>query len=769
MKILMLTSELDVGGAETHIETLCRALKSKGHEVCAASGGGRIAERMAKDGIRHILLKKSSKSPLSLLKAQKAICEIIKKEMPDVVHAHSRQEACFASVACFFLGVPHVTTAHAMFSMTPLKSRLSRWGKGTVAVSEDIKKHLIQRGGADAEKITVIENGVFVPSAPEDRTMNGHNILFVSRMDKDCSLGAHLLCDIAPRICEKYPSVRITLAGGGDDLKEISAKAESVNGQVGRPIIKAVGRIDEPSSLFSSADVFVGVSRAALEAMAAGLPVVLLGNEGFSGLLTEETLASSRKTNFCARCGKVADADALFASLDRFFSLPQAEKARLSRFCRETVKKYYSAEDMAQKTLDFYSKIIRERKDLSAKRPKKLLLCGYFGFENLGDDAILHSILKKLKDSKNNFEICVLGSKKYEKSYASSSSDVSKIGFFSVFSIIRQMKNTDVFVFGGGSLLQNKTSNRSLTYYLFLITLARRYCKRTVMLANGMGPIKDEKYKRAALAAVNSFDLISVRDTQTLHFLRKALPRRRIFLFPDPALLLGEPKPSQSAKKICQKRVSGKTPSARGADPSENKYFAVCLCGGELRRRGISPQRVADTLREVSKCLRAEPYFLVMNRRADLEFTENTARSLSKTPSSHDSDARHSCLSSPPPPKIFCPQSAYSAQRFLSHAELSICMRYHASLFSALSGNPTLSLGSDSKLRALSSDLSLFPALSPSLLSEPSALVSAVKSMLAAHEKNKLRTKNALRRMRSLCAKRFDDLINYLNTLDFEG
>ena len=764
MKILMLTSELDVGGAETHVETLCRALKAKGHEVCAASRGGRVAERMARDGTRHILLKNPSKNPISLLKAQKQIYEIIKEETPDVVHAHSRQEACFASVACFFLRVPCVTTAHAMFSMTPLKSRLSRWGEGTVAVSEDIKKHLIRRGRVDADKITVIENGVFVPCASEGRSRDGYNILFVSRMDGDCSLGAHLLCEIAPRLYEKYPNVRITLAGGGGDLEAVSAKAERTNRQVGHRIINAVGRIDEPSSLFACADVFVGVSRAALEAMAAGLPVILLGNEGFSGLLTEKKLASARKTNFCARGGKSADADALFASLDEFFSLPRVEKTELSRFCRETVEKYYSAESMAQKTLDFYKRIIGERKGLSQNSTKKILLCGYFGFENLGDDAILHSILKKLKPEENGFEISFLGSKRS----ATACKSADRVGFFSLPSIVREMRNTDVFVFGGGSLLQNKTSNRSLSYYLFLITLARKYCKRTVMLANGMGPIKDEKYRRAALAAVNSFDLISVRDTRTLKFLRKALPRRKIFLFPDPALLVGEEKPSQDAEERSQKFQkcgANKSTSVRCAESSEKKYFAVCLCGGELRRRGISPQNAADALCALSKALRAEPYFLVMNRRADLDFTESAARLLSKA-SDLDLCAPDG-LPSPRAPKIFCPESAYSAQKILTQAELSVCMRYHASLFSALSGKPTLSLGSDSKLRALSSDLSLFPALSPSLLSDSSALLSAVNAMLASHEKNKLRTQRAVRQMRALCGKRFDDLINYFNTLDF--
>ena len=96
MKILILISELDMGGAETHVEALCYGLVRSGVEVTVASGGGRVADRMIKNGIKHKLIKRPERSPRALLALCHDIYEIIKEERPDAVHAHTRLTA-FAS------------------------------------------------------------------------------------------------------------------------------------------------------------------------------------------------------------------------------------------------------------------------------------------------------------------------------------------------------------------------------------------------------------------------------------------------------------------------------------------------------------------------------------------------------------------------------------------------------------------------------------------------------------------------------------------------
>ena len=115
----------------------------------------------------------------------------------------------------------------------------------------------------------------------------------------------------------------------------------------------------------------MGVSRAALEAMACGLPVILLGNEGYLGLLDEERLAAARECNFTARGSKIAFGDlgdALFCDICRYFELNDEEKLRLSALSRREVEMNYSAEKMARMTLGLYEKVLTDMQIKSATK-----------------------------------------------------------------------------------------------------------------------------------------------------------------------------------------------------------------------------------------------------------------------------------------------------------------------------------------------------------------------------------------------------------------
>ena len=179
MKILMLIDELNIGGAETHVEALAKELDLKGHKIILASAGGIIQNKLLKSGIKCFSLplifpnarnsaKKEHKSPPApllcrFLAARDVIIRIIKNEDPDIVHAHTRRTAFLAHRICKKSHIPLVVTAHAKFSMQFPKNLLSKWGDRTIAVSKDIKNHLIYHN-VSAEKIEVIVNGIILPS-----------------------------------------------------------------------------------------------------------------------------------------------------------------------------------------------------------------------------------------------------------------------------------------------------------------------------------------------------------------------------------------------------------------------------------------------------------------------------------------------------------------------------------------------------------------------------------------------------------------------------
>ena len=98
---------------------------------------------------------------------------------------------------------------------------------------------------------------------------------------------------------------------------------------------------------------------------------------------------------------------------------------------------------------------------------KKAVISGYYGFDNFGDEAILNVLVSNLK--KNEIEVCVI-SKNPQKT--SKKLDIKSVYTFSILSILKSIKSSDVLISGGGSLLQDVTSLKSLFYYLFIIFIA---------------------------------------------------------------------------------------------------------------------------------------------------------------------------------------------------------------------------------------------------------------------------------------------------------
>ena len=164
MKILMLIDSLDVGGAESHVETLADGLSALGCEVAVASAWGKTAEKMVKNGIKWLPLpslhSNFAPNPVNLARAQKLISRYSDELNPDIVHAHTRMTALLARGICKKRKIPLVTTAHALFSMNFPKNHLTTWGDATICVSEDIAHHLQKHSPTPPQNVKIIRNGI---------------------------------------------------------------------------------------------------------------------------------------------------------------------------------------------------------------------------------------------------------------------------------------------------------------------------------------------------------------------------------------------------------------------------------------------------------------------------------------------------------------------------------------------------------------------------------------------------------------------------------
>lgn len=132
---------------------------------------------------------------------------------------------------------------------------------------------------------------------------------------------------------------------------------------------------------------------------------------------------------------------------------------------------------------------------------KKILVSGYIGFNNFGDEAIFKSLFNHLQ---NDCEISVLSN---NRNYP------CKI--YSRFDIFRAVRENDILISGGGSLLQNKTSNLSLIYYLAIIFFAKLFFKKVIIFAQGIEPIKGKFFQIITKQILKICDFISVRDEKS--------------------------------------------------------------------------------------------------------------------------------------------------------------------------------------------------------------------------------------------------------------
>lgn len=183
-------------------------------------------------------------------------------------------------------------------------------------------------------------------------------IIFTSRLDGDSSLGAYLICEIAPKLAEKYPQIQINIIGGGTEYPKIAQISSEINLKLNRELIFALGTQPNPSNFYDENTLFVGVSRAALEAMSRGSPTILLGNEGCLGLLDERKLPAAIKTNFTCRGYPNCTSDTLFYEILHYYSLPERERIHLSNLSRQIVQTHFTADHMARETLSLYHKVI---------------------------------------------------------------------------------------------------------------------------------------------------------------------------------------------------------------------------------------------------------------------------------------------------------------------------------------------------------------------------------------------------------------------------
>jgi polysaccharide pyruvyl transferase CsaB len=166
-------------------------------------------------------------------------------------------------------------------------------------------------------------------------------------------------------------------------------------------------------------------------------------------------------------------------------------------------------------------------------REPRVLISGYYGFGNLGDEALLDVMVTRLRAAYPGGTIDVLSA---DPAGTAARLNVESTPRMDLGAVRRAIDRADVVLSGGGGLLQNATSLRSLLYYAGIVRTATRARKRTMIFAQSVGPL--DLFGRAVVrACCGGVAAATVRDDRSRRLLASLLPNVRVEQTADPVFL----------------------------------------------------------------------------------------------------------------------------------------------------------------------------------------------------------------------------------------
>ncbi|MCX5751476.1 MAG: polysaccharide pyruvyl transferase CsaB [Candidatus Saganbacteria bacterium] len=308
------------------------------------------------------------------------------------------------------------------------------------------------------------------------------------------------------------------------------------------------------------------------------------------------------------------------------------------------------------------------------------LISGYYGFENTGDEAILEVLVANLKERYPNCSITVLSNRPLQNT---KKLGVRAVHRFSFIEIRNALKKCNLFISGGGGLLQDKTSFRSFLYYAGLLHLAKLYGKPAAVFASGLGPFKSWRARLICRRVLEKVDLIILRDHFSYKLAKELVPKHKhLFEAGDLGALL---KPAED-KKI------------------EQIFEQENLQLNQHPLIGISVRKIP------LHAIRREPLYRTIAKGLDLIYEKQKAELLFfvfQYPDDIDATLRVIHYLKSPYKIIFKELSPREILGLIKRLDLFIGMRLHSLVFSSIMDVPALGIAYDPKVSSFMQSLDL--------------------------------------------------------------
>lgn len=323
----------------------------------------------------------------------------------------------------------------------------------------------------------------------------------------------------------------------------------------------------------------------------------------------------------------------------------------------------------------------------STKDPQhfQIAISGYYGFRNSGDEAVLRSILLALEEQASaqgvNVRPIVLSA---DPEWTSAIYGVESAHRMRPAELLRTLRGCDGLISGGGSLLQDVTSAKTIPYYTGIMKLAQWLGKPTFAYAQGIGPVNRRAMDPMIRSAMRRSQYVSVRDAESAALLgRIGVPLDRIEVVPDPVMGL---------------RLPEGTPAAEARAGAGEKPPVIGVSLRRWREDGADMARAAEALVALSKRRPIRLRFLPFHTPSDKVTSEEVMERLSGR------------LGAGSSAELAAPGDDPQAMLLeVSRCDALFGMRLHALIYAANRQVPLLGLSYDPKIDQFLNRLGLRP------------------------------------------------------------
>ena len=662
MKLLYVIDNLNMGINQLHAVELAISLKQENVEIVIASEGGMLERKLSLADIVHIDVPFSKSKDMAVFN----IVNIIKSHKVDIVHSFDCETMKLCALAC------KLTKAKFVSSVFDVPENLPRglFGSRIFSTGTQTTKALLELGVVEQDIIEVCDamsdempDYSELKSVTEAAGLEKDKIRIVhySNLDEKHSIIAHALIECSIELKKTEPDIEIVIAGKGRDFDALTAKVTTQNARAGEKIVKLIGASYDLDALVALSDVYVGASKGAIYAAKYKKPIVVADGKGYEGTVDLETIERLMGLNFMSDNKVSFSRTRLLTDIKAILLMGAKQKKDIVEKTYELANEKYSQEKLKQKVLQTYENIVDFGEDYF-----DVVLSGYYGHKNSGDDALLSAIIKEIKEAKEDTRFVVLSANPEE---TKNIYGVHAVNRFNPFEVYKAIKKTKLFINGGGSLIQDVTSSKSLYYYLAAIKTALKLKKKTMLYANGIGPVYKKQNKPMVKKILNQVDYITLRDERSVEVLKAmGVEQPPITVTSDPSVSIA-PNGIERVKEIFKNERIDLKP-----------YFVISI--REWKNKNIASE-VAKAADYISKTYGLTPVFIPMQNPNDISISIDCIKQMGQ--------------------KGYMIKGDYSftdVMTIASKATLVIGMRLHLLMYGANVAIPVIGLVYDPKITA---------------------------------------------------------------------